>query len=184
MRLDQLGNNKRKGLWAWARWTFLLAALLIGFFSFGREMVQAETWPTPLPFLSWGGPVKVNLLLEGCNTSVDIVRRMGEVTNVYVTAENVGQVDLDQVWVTASASDEERTHPDKTRFVPYLPAEHQVTLKLTVDTAWRKKTAINVFMTTSDGIMIVQTGRSDCKEIDPNLADNLSRIVGYIVRTK
>lgn len=94
-----------------------------------------------------------SLLIEisGCNTSFDISHGMGEVTNAYPLLKNYTLTDLTNVCATLSASDEARTHPDKTACVPLLPAGYQVLLKLTVDTGFKADTTIQVDATSQEG---------------------------------
>lgn len=69
---------------------------------------------------------------------------MGEVTNAYVILRNTGTSDLTNICATLSASDEGRSHPDRTKCLELLPARMQVLLKLTVDTGFQADTAIQV----------------------------------------
>ena len=78
---------------------------------------------------------------------------MGEVTNAYITIRNSGSVELNNICATLSASDEDRTHPDRTRCIQALPSGYQVMLKLTVDTGYQQDTAIQVELNTSQGIV-------------------------------
>ena len=101
----------------------------------------------PTPFVS----IRTDIL--GCNTSIDIIHGMGEVTNAYVTINNIGTEELDNVCATLNALDEGRPHPDKTKCVMSLPIGHQVTQKLTVDTTFKKSTSIQVEVTYSLGLL-------------------------------
>ncbi|HPH95172.1 MAG TPA: hypothetical protein PKW33_03330 [Anaerolineaceae bacterium] len=84
--------------------------------------------PTPLP------RPKFNILIRSCDTGVDIFSQLGEVTNAYVTVQNVGNAEAADVVVTLLANDEDKAHPDKSYTIQYLPVGYQMTLKLTVDT--------------------------------------------------
>lgn len=72
---------------------------------------------------------------------------MGEVTNAYVTVKNNGTLDLPNTCALLRALDEDREHPDKKKCVDNLPAQYQVTLKLTVDSAYQENTIIQVDIT-------------------------------------
>jgi hypothetical protein len=100
----------------------------------------------------------------GCNTSLDILHQMGEVTNVYPVVRNYTGKNLTNVCSTLSASDEARVHPDKTVCVAALPGGFQVTLKLTVDTGAGQDTAIQVVVNTSEGVR-ASIARSSCQAI-------------------
>lgn len=88
----------------------------------------------------------------GCDTSLDILHQMGEVTNAYPIILNYTSTNLTNVCAVLSASDEARIHPDKTVCIAALPAGNQVTLKLTVDTGTGKDTAIQVNGISDEGI--------------------------------
>jgi hypothetical protein len=109
-------------------------------------------------------PTDLGLDILGCNTSLDILHQMGEVTNAYPVIRNTSGINLAQVCATLSASDEARVHPDKTACVPILPAGYQVTLKLTVDTATGQDTSIKVEVVSAQGPGI-STSRPSCREI-------------------
>lgn len=116
--------------------------------------------PTAIPTLS----VQINSNVLGCNTSIDITHGMGEVTNAYVTIQNLGTSDLDNVCVTLNALDEGRPHPDKTKCVPSLPAKYEVTQKLTVDTTYKKDTPIQLDVTSNDQLL-QRVGQDSCTDI-------------------
>jgi hypothetical protein len=104
----------------------------------------------------------VNIL--GCNTSIDITHGMGEVTNAYVTVKNTGNVDLPEACALLRAIDEDREHPDKKACVPSLPVAHQVTFKLTVDSAYQQDTAIQVDTSTQNALLL-RVDRQSCTDI-------------------
>jgi len=121
---------------------------------------------------------RVNTQILGCNTSIDIVHAMGEVTNAYITIQNVGQVDLGPVCATLNAQDEGRPHPDKTKCVASLPAGDQVSEKLTVDTTLGKPSPVQVDVT-SGAILLQRVAQGACKAVDllpPNMG-NLGSVV-------
>lgn len=124
------------------------------FTSFGT-LPQMETKTSSLTFTPTPTPGETSgLLLEipSCNTSLDVTHGMGEVTNAYSLLKNATLADLTNVCATLAASDEDRAHPDKTVCVDLLPAGHQVTLKLTVDTGFQLDTSIQVEVTTQEGL--------------------------------
>ncbi len=126
---------------------------------------ETET-PTPTFTLSPtpGGTSGLLLEISGCNTSLDVSHGMGEVTNAYPLLKNTTPADLTTVCATLSASDEDREHPDKTVCVDLLPAAHQVTLKLTVDTGFQEDTSIEVEVTTQKGVTAT-TDAPSCRDI-------------------
>jgi hypothetical protein len=89
---------------------------------------------------------------------------MGEVTNAYPVISNGTGNNLTNMCATLSAIDEARIHPDKTACVALLPTGYQVTLKLTVDTATGQDTAIQVVVTTNEGLGATTT-RPSCADI-------------------
>ena len=106
----------------------------------------------------------VDVQILGCNTSLDIRNGMGEVTNSFVTIRNNGTVDLPNLCGLLRAIDEDREHPDKKRCVDNLPAQHQVTLKLTVDSHYQVDTFIQVDVTSNDSIL-TRLDQQSCRDI-------------------
>jgi len=129
---------------------------------------QTETFP-PRP--------AIGLDVLGCDTSLDLLHQMGEVTNAFPVIRNTSGQDLTNVCASLSASDEGRVHPDKTGCVPGLPSGYQVTLKLTVDTGFGNDTAIQVDVTSQEGIS-ASVVRSSCSSI--GLPEGISGDVGQV----
>lgn len=117
---------------------------------------------TPGPTFTPAPSVTVDIL--GCNTSIDITHGMGEVTNAYVTVKNTGGVDLPNTCALLRAIDEDREHPDKKVCVANLPVRNQVTLKLTVDSAYQKDTIIQVDATSNEAILL-RVDKQSCRDI-------------------
>ena len=120
-------------------------------------IIPSDT-PTTAPVQA----VAVDIL--GCNTSIDITHGMGEVTNAYVTVKNTGTVDLPNTCSMLRALDEDREHPDKKVCMTNLPAQYQVTLKLTVDSAYKQDTLIQVDVTSND-IIFLRVDKPSCTDI-------------------
>ncbi len=91
---------------------------------------------------------------------------MGEVTNAYVTIENIGSSEIDDMCATLNGLDEGRPHPDKTKCIPALPAGYQVTFKLTVDTTFRQGTPIQVDVTSKNMGLLQRVGKDSCTDVD------------------
>jgi hypothetical protein len=62
------------------------------------------------------------------------------------------------------AKDEGREHPDKKVCVPNLPAQNQVTLKLTVDSTYKQDTVIQVDALSND-VVLLRVDRESCRDI-------------------
>ncbi len=120
--------------------------------------IPSATEETPVPTLSVG----VELL--GCSTSIDVTHGMGEVTDAFVTLKNTGNVDLTNLRATLFALDEDREHPDKTVELTSLPVNNQVTIKLTVDSAYREETPIQIEVA-ADGGLFHRIGAPSCRDI-------------------
>ena len=120
--------------------------------------------PTPTPTFTLVPP-KLNTAILGCDTGFDITHGMGEVTNAYVRVRNLGGTELTNVCLTLNANDEGRTHPDKTRCLPSLRPNYEVTTILTVDTEYRKLTSTEVAVTTNQGVADRVSG-SGCRALD------------------
>lgn len=122
------------------------------------ETVPPIQTDTPLSVQS----VSVDIL--GCNTSIDILNGMGEVTNAYVTIKNTGTVDIPNACGLLRAIDEGRPHPDKKRCVNNLPTQNQVTLKLTVDSTYKEDTIIQVDVLSND-VTLLRVDKQSCRDI-------------------
>lgn len=109
-------------------------------------------------------PAALSMTILGCDIGFDIMHGMGEVTNAYVTIANPAGPALTNVCATLSSDDEGRAHPDKTVCVESLPAGHQVTLKLTIDTTFEAAATIQVIMTSNEGITASAT-KEDCTDV-------------------
>ncbi len=108
------------------------------------------------------GSVSVQIL--GCDTSIDILHGMGEVTNAYLTVSNSTTADVPNLCATLNALDEGRPHRDKTKCLPSLPSGQQVTFKLTVDTTYKENSPVQVNVT-SDGNLLRREGEAACTAI-------------------
>lgn len=107
----------------------------------------------------------IALVVLGCNTSIDVLHGMGEVTNAYVTLKNIGGTDLTNVTVTLLALDlGQQTHPDQTALVTTLPVGYQVTLKLTADTTYKKATPIQLEVSSDQGTF-PREGAASCTDL-------------------
>ena len=119
---------------------------------------------TPMPTFTSTAVQSLAVDILGCNTSIDITHGMGEVTNAYVTVKNTGTVDLPNTCALLRAIDEDRVHPDKKVCVANLPMQNQVTLKLTVDSAYKQDTIIQVDASSND-ILLLRVDKPSCTDI-------------------
>ena len=112
-----------------------------------ETMTVAPATSVPLTFtptITSTSSVSVNTKILGCSNGIDITHGMGEVTNAYVTIQNVGDEDLINICATLNMLGEGRVHPDKTKCMASLPAGYQVTEKLTVDSTLGKDSPVQV----------------------------------------
>ncbi len=119
--------------------------------------------PSASPTSSPSGPA-LSVQILGCNTSIDVIHGMGEVTNAFVVLRNTGGVELTNLKATLNALDEGRVHPNKTAEIPSLAVGYKVTLKLTVDSTYKEATPIQVEVT-GDGGLFERLGVDSCKDI-------------------
>ncbi|MBI3169158.1 MAG: hypothetical protein HYZ22_11805 [Chloroflexi bacterium] len=128
--------------------------------------LPSPTFAPALPTQTFAQPpvqsVEVEIL--GCNTSLDILNGMGEVTNAYVTVKNTGTIDLPNTCALLRANDEGREHPDKKVCTPNLPVRNQITYKLTVDSTYKEDTIIQVDATSNE-IVLLRLDKQSCKDI-------------------
>ena len=133
--------------------------------------ITATTAPTLIPSdtpvsvqtTAPSGP-SISVEVLGCNTSIDVVHGMGEVTNAFVVVRNTGGVDLTNLKVTLNARDEGREHPDKTVEITSLSVGFKVALKLTVDSTYKAETPIQIEVT-GDAGLFQRVGAESCKDI-------------------
>jgi hypothetical protein len=118
---------------------------------------------TAVPTASPSGS-SIQIVVLGCNTSIDITHGMGEVTNAFVTLKNTGGVEVTTIKITLFALDEGREHPDKTVELTALPVGNQVTVKLTVDSTYKQETPIQVEVSTDQGTF-PREGLASCSDI-------------------
>src|SRR5512135_2017563 len=118
------------------------------------------------------GSVTTDIL--GCDTSIDVLHGMGEVTNAYVKIANNTSAEVPGLCATLRALDEGRPHPDKTKCLASLPSGFQVTFKLTVDSTYKENSPVQVDVTSS-GNLLERAGEPACTSIALVLAtlDNL-----------
>ena len=89
---------------------------------------------------------------------------MGEVTNAFVILKNTGGVELLNLRATLFVVDEGREHPDKTVELTSLPVGYQVTVKLTADSTYQQESAIQVEVTSDQGLF-PREGLASCRDI-------------------
>lgn len=116
---------------------------------------------TPTPFTN--APA-LRIVILGCNTSIDITHGMGEVTNAYVTLKNIGNTPLTNLIAVLYALDEGREHPDKIQEIPSIPVGYEVTLKMTVDSTYKAESAIQVEVTSDQGLF-PREGAASCRDL-------------------
>lgn len=136
----------------------------------------ATATPTDLP------RPKINLFIRTCDTGIDLSHGMGEVTNAYITIQNLGRLESENLQVVLSASDEEREHPDKSYIVQHLPPGHEIALKLTVDTKNNIDTTIQVSVVDAFFNIEESAERQDCTARIPDNAVIRSLEPLFVVR--
>jgi len=109
------------------------------------------------------GP-SISIKVLGCNTSIDVLHSMGEVTNAFVTLKNTGGVELTNLKATLFALDEGREHPDKTVELTSLSVGYQVTVKLTVDSTYKQESPVQVEVISDQGTF-PREGQASCTDI-------------------
>ncbi len=123
-------------------------------------------------------PAGLHVIVNGCDTSVDVTHGLGEVTNTYVYLSNQGTTDLKNVILTVNANDEQKPHPDKSVTLDDLPVGFEVTSKLTIDTIFRKETVVEVVVTIS-GERVYRLSEN-CQEIAQEARERISGILGRV----
>ncbi len=98
---------------------------------------------------------------------------MGEVTNAWITIQNIGNMDLTNVCATLNMLNEGRVHPDKTVCVPSLPAGYQVSEKLTVDSTLGKDSSVQVDVDSGETLLqrVAQNSCTDFGLFPPNISN-------------
>ena len=124
---------------------------------------QSKTQPAATAVAPAIGPI-LNALFLGCDTGIDVMHQMGEVTSAWILVQNSGEVTATNVHVTLSANDEEQQHPDKNNMIRNLPPGSQVSLKLTVDTKIATDTVVKLTVR-SDEDVIVESQHQNCRQL-------------------
>jgi hypothetical protein len=106
----------------------------------------------------------LRIVILGCNTDIDILHGMGEVTNAYVTLKNIGNVPLTNLVATLYALDEGREHPDKIQEIAVIPVGYEITLKLTVDSTYKAESPIQVEVRSDQGLF-PREGAASCRDL-------------------
>ena len=136
--------------------------------------------PPPSPTITpdYSSPTQsIEVEILGCNTSLDILNGLGEVTNAYIKVKNTGVVDISNQCALLRAIDEGREHPDKKVCVSTLPVGHQLTYKLTVDSTYKKDTIIQVDVISNENV-ILRIDKQSCRDI--NLFGGIPSGIGTI----
>lgn len=164
-----------------------LAVLAVGCTPVGTAAPIASSVPSELPAgaveeKGTAFPAGLHVIVNGCDTSVDVSHGMGEVTNTYVYLSNKGTTDLKNVTITVNGNDEQRQHPDKSVTLDVLPAGFEVTSKLTIDTVFRKQTVVEVVVTIQGEKVYRLT--ENCQEIAQDARERISAILGQMRKIK
>ena len=133
--------------------------------------------PSPTPVPSPMPTPKVNVLIPSCDTGIDLFNQLGEVTNAYVTVQNVGVGEVTNLKVVLQANDEERVHPDKSYTIQDLPPGYEISLKLTVDTGNNVDTTIMVFLNSVEGVN-VSARKPSCQQrrLDQDIINKMGEL--------
>jgi hypothetical protein len=161
----------------------LVALLAVGCSPVGTLAPMATAAPSERPpglieEKGAGFPAGLHVIVNGCDTSVDVAHGMGEVTNTYVYMSNQGTVELKNVTLTVNGSDEQRQHPDKSVTFDSLPAGYEVTSKLTIDTVFRKQTVVEVVVKIG-GEQVYRLSQN-CQAIAQEARDRINAILGRV----
>jgi hypothetical protein len=133
--------------------------------------------PTPVPSPMPTPAPKVNVLIPSCDTGIDFFNQLGEVTNAYVTVQNVGVGEVTNLKVVLQANDEERVHADKSYTIQDLPPGYEISLKLTVDTGNNVDTTIMVFLNSVEGVN-VSARKPSCQQrrLDQDIINKMGEL--------
>lgn len=90
--------------------------------------------PSPTPSSTPTPPPKLNIMIQSCDIGIDLLNNLGEVTNAYITVQNIGERDISDINMLLTANDEQKPYAKRSFTLQYLPADYEITVKLTVDT--------------------------------------------------
>jgi hypothetical protein len=136
---------------------------------------------TPSPSPTQVPVPKLNAIIMTCDTGIDIFNKLGEVTNAYVTVQNVGAGDANDVQIELSAVDEGKPHPDKSFVVQHLPFGYEISLKLTVDTTEKTATSLILNVSSVEGVKAAAT-KSSCTSLVPE--EDIIKKMGSLFKVK
>jgi hypothetical protein len=133
--------------------------------------------PTRTPTLTLTpAPPKLSIALLGCESGLDITHGLGYVTNAYVRARNLGGAELTNVCLTLNTNGEGKVHPDKTRCIPTLRLNYEVTTILTVDAEYKTLTSIEVIATANPAVSDRVTG-AGCRALSSTEINQLKPLL-------
>lgn len=108
--------------------------------------------------------VDLQILIDECAHSYDILALAGEVTDVYITINNFGNDGARNLNITATASDEGRDLGKSRLNTNLFPKNYELKTKLTLDTQSGQKTSVTVRGNCSNCDLIIEVSTDDCHQ--------------------
>ncbi|MDD4083186.1 MAG: transglutaminase-like domain-containing protein, partial [Sphaerochaetaceae bacterium] len=116
----------------------------------GDTYVGCRNINTFYPINCTGITPKLNAQITNCQSNLNILQGLGEVTDVYVSITNSGAYDLHNIKVTAHASDEDQPYKNTANYTT-LQVGQTASTKLTLDTQQNVPTLVTVTITSDEG---------------------------------
>lgn len=133
------------------------------------DIEEAQPVPSTEPVLHFE--------ITNCKHSYDISHGMGEVTNLFGSIKNIGDVPAQNITLSLTASDPSaRHHPDESKTISILQPEEERTFKLTIDTTYDVYTAVTVTATCSNCNHFAEAYVEDCKFFSESITSILKLI--------
>jgi hypothetical protein len=109
----------------------------------------------------------LEILFQTCDIGIDLINTLGEVTNAYITVQNIGKREVSNLHMLLKANDEQKPYAKQAFSLQYLPPEYEITVKLTVDTDAKIPTVLTFSLDGEPGVHETMI-REDCTNRIPD----------------
>jgi len=105
--------------------------------------------------------VKLSVQIDECVHGFNLMQGWGEVTDVYVSINNYGNLEAQNLQINATATDEERDTGKTQGTVSSFPTQYKLKTKLVLDTKKETQTQVTVTISGSN-FQTITTSTADC----------------------
>lgn len=91
-------------------------------------------------------------MFQTCDTGFDLLSTLGEVTNAYITIQNIGEREVKDIQMLLKANDEQKPYTKQSFDLQYLPPGYEITVKLTADSDSKIPTVLTFSLDGDPGV--------------------------------